>query len=153
MENLNAEQIKKALECCISGDDCTLCPLLDERSCPCVLNENVLALINSQEQRIKELTQMHEMLSESYDHLAKTKDELLAERSRLTEENEKIGIENFDLICKLSRIKEDTVKELRDKLLARKVSYGNISFKVVPIDDIEAICREMTGGDSNGKTD
>lgn len=62
MENLNAEQIKKALECCISGDDCTICPLRDEQSCPCVLNENALALIKSQEQRIKELTEENERL-------------------------------------------------------------------------------------------
>ena len=54
---LNAEQIKKALECCISGDDCTLCPLCDEQSCPCVLNENALSLI-------KELTEENERLRE-----------------------------------------------------------------------------------------
>ena len=52
---LNREQIIKALECCISGDDCTLCPLCDERSCPCVLNENALSLI-------KELTEENERL-------------------------------------------------------------------------------------------
>ena len=34
----------------------------------------------------------------------------------LTSENERIGIENFNLICKLSRIKEDTVREFAERL-------------------------------------
>ena len=115
---LNAEQIKKALECCASGTSavaCDGCPLrYEEGTCDDDSNyllRQALALIISQEQRIKELevelkamrgaansykmhitelTQAHEMLSESYDHLEKTKDELLAERSRLTEELQKL---------------------------------------------------------------
>lgn len=34
----------------------------------------------------------------------------------LSEENEKIGIENFDLVCELSRIKEDTVRKMQERL-------------------------------------
>ena len=52
---MEREQIIKALECCISGDDCTICPLFNEQSCPCVLNENALSLI-------KELTEENEIL-------------------------------------------------------------------------------------------
>ena len=44
--------------------------------------------LHDAEEKVKELTQANEMLSESYDHLEKTKDELLAERSRLILENE-----------------------------------------------------------------
>lgn len=114
---LNREQIIKALQCCRHSDSdekyCADCPYYAVKYCAAKISEDALALINSQEQRIKELTeerkdfeiralraeneatkykdryetakQAHEMLSESYDHLEKTKDELIAERSRLTE--------------------------------------------------------------------
>ena len=106
MENLiavNAETVKRALECCTRGrkskedrpcldcpyNECNIVGGTSERqtkgTCQGWLMKDALALINSQEQRIKELTQANEMLSESYDHLEKTKDELLAERSRPAE--------------------------------------------------------------------
>ena len=64
---LNAEQIKKALECCVKvggyrdAQICNDCPLSEKR-CAILLPENALALINSQEQRIKELTEENERL-------------------------------------------------------------------------------------------
>lgn len=112
---LNAEMIKKALECCVSLGGCQKCSYRERGSVTCMydLRSDALALINSQEQRIKELTeerkdfeiralraeneatkykdcyeiekQAREQLSESYDYLEKTKDELLSERSRLIE--------------------------------------------------------------------
>lgn len=69
------------------------------------------------------------------------------QKRELIEENERLGIENFDLICKLSRIKEDTVREFVERLKQRKVSYGNITFRVVPIDDIDQIAKEMLEGE------
>lgn len=53
MNKLNAEQIKMALECCISAGDCTFCPLRDVQSCPGVLEENALALICKYEKLIE----------------------------------------------------------------------------------------------------
>lgn len=44
--------------------------------------------------------------------------EALALIRELTEENEKIGIENFKLICSLSRIKEETVRKMQERLKA-----------------------------------
>lgn len=41
--------------------------------------------------------------------------------------------------------KADTVREMQEKLHAREVRYGNITFKVVPIDDIDQIAEEMIG--------
>jgi chromosome segregation ATPase len=61
----------------------------DDCRCMETISRNAISLI-------KELTQEHEMLSESCDHLEKTKDELLAERSRLTEE-----IERLEKLCAL----------------------------------------------------
>ena len=59
MENLNAETVKKALECCIGDDDCNRCPYWEGVDVNCFDNvkSDALALINSQEQRIKELTE------------------------------------------------------------------------------------------------
>jgi hydrogenase maturation factor HypF (carbamoyltransferase family) len=57
MENLNAEQIKKALECCKSPKltKCDGCPREKEDGhCMYRLNEDASALIKSQEQRIEE---------------------------------------------------------------------------------------------------
>lgn len=66
MENLNAKQIKKALECCRHSDSdeeyCADCPYRTVKYCAAKISENALALINSQEQRIKELTEENERL-------------------------------------------------------------------------------------------
>lgn len=67
MENLNAEQIIKALECCASEEYiCTQCPIdekiKDDCECGKVVARNALALITSQEQRVKELETESERL-------------------------------------------------------------------------------------------
>jgi hypothetical protein len=58
---LNAEQVKKALECCHSHSykNCPECPYNKDtkKACFMLLMEHSLALITSQEQRIKELTE------------------------------------------------------------------------------------------------
>lgn len=46
--------------------------------------------------------------------------EALALIRELTEEIEKLGIENFDLICELSRIKENTVRKMQERLNAER---------------------------------
>ena len=43
---LNAEKIKKDLECCVSGNNCTLCPYIEENGCASMLIETALSLIN-----------------------------------------------------------------------------------------------------------
>lgn len=56
--------------------------------------------LHDAEEKVRELTQANEQLSESYDHLEKTKDELIAERSRLIlkcQEAEKINKEKCTL--------------------------------------------------------
>ena len=54
MGNLNAEQIKGDLECCAYGD-CKDCTEYSNDSCGTKVLGGALELINSQEQRIKEL--------------------------------------------------------------------------------------------------
>lgn len=72
MENLNAEQIKKALECC-SSEGCEICPyqrMPTLANCVLFTMGNALALINSQEQRIKELGEENERLRAENEALA-----------------------------------------------------------------------------------
>jgi hypothetical protein len=62
MENLNAEAVKTALKCCggtLAG--CKECPNYNNRY-RCNIEADALTLINSQEQRIKELTEENEGL-------------------------------------------------------------------------------------------
>lgn len=54
MKNLNAEQIKEDIDNCIEGE-CELCSYYDQTACKEHLMHGALALITSQEQRIKKL--------------------------------------------------------------------------------------------------
>ena len=71
MENLNAENIKRGLECLNNkvDRDCDTCPIFWEarkspitHNCRHIILDAALALLNSQEQRIKELTEENERL-------------------------------------------------------------------------------------------
>ena len=76
MENLNAEQVKKGLECLNNkiDRDCNTCPIFWKvrkstvtQNCRHIILDATLALINSQEQRIKELTEENEGLYQTLD--------------------------------------------------------------------------------------
>lgn len=149
MEKLNAEQIIKALE-----------EMNMVGVSPFVIRKAISL--------IKELTQAHEMLSESYDHLEKTKDELLSERARLTEENERLHASCTELEKKyalavaereanvkgfskmLVVIHDDTVRKMQERLKA--VAYQSNDWShgehpmVVEVEDIDQIAEEMLEG-------
>ena len=65
----------------------------------------------------------------------------------LTEEKEKLGIENFDLICELSRIKEETVRKMQERLKERyKLPQSNEVSSVSPFqlhEDIDQTAKEL----------
>lgn len=80
------------------------------------------------------------------------------EKAKLTEENErlklapKIGsvsvpeaLEILNKYCEsgIKKAKADTVRKMQERLKERKVSYCTISFRVVPVDDIDQIAEEM----------
>ena len=97
--DLNAEQIKKALECCVT-DSCFSCPYDDVgvySQCVPTLLENALALINSQEQRIKELTEENEAWQKALitekENADKAYYELACEVENLRDENERLRAE------------------------------------------------------------
>lgn len=97
MENLNAETVKKALECCARGrkskddrpcldcayNECNLVGGTSERqttgTCQGWLMKDALALINSQEQRIKELTEENKKLKVEIDFSKELRKEIEAE--------------------------------------------------------------------------
>lgn len=92
------------------------------------LARNALALI-------KQLTQAHEMLSESYDALEKTKDELLAERSRLAEVNALQTITLIEFDKQVQRLTEENERlrvELRDE-----IAKGEMCAEVIKRQDKE----------------
>ena len=114
MENLNAEQIKKALECCHScneadGKNCGYRQKAEGVedlyiSCTNVLIADALALIISQGQRIKELT----------------------------EENERVKLEyaGFEAGAKhaVSFVKADTVRKMQERLIAEFRKDGRMNY-------------------------
>ena len=94
---LNAEQIKKALECCKTplASDCENCSYTGKRledgvyeGCVNCLVGDALALITSQEQRIKELTNDVEDWKDTAKYYRDGLAECQKEKTKLTEENE-----------------------------------------------------------------
>ena len=61
MQIVNAEQIKTNIEACIERE-CENCSYCEQTACKETMLCDTLALINSQEQRIKELTEENERL-------------------------------------------------------------------------------------------
>lgn len=170
---LNAETVKKALECCTIGD-CYPCPYGNiGAGCRDKMNGDALTLIF-------ELTEKSNNFEQAYDCMHSACRELSSKCDRLTEENEvwqmqlisqeeKAGKAYYELACEvedlraeneklahsctkltqnLHECKTDTVRKMQERLHSRKVSYGNITFRVVSIDEIDQIAKEMLEGDN-----
>ena len=147
---LNAEQIKKALECCISGDDCTICPLCDEQSCPCVLNENALSLI-------KELTEKVEIYRPELGEVRVALAEANNDKKKLTEENKRLNASCTELTqcCtkletlykieskRVDTAKADTVKKMQERLLKEFVYYNGQVFGAIGASTVDYVTKEM----------
>ena len=98
---LNAEQIKKALECCQfrhikkNCDECKYHRWI-EPACRDLICQDALTLINSQEQKIKELTEEFEKIKNvkyifsTVDYCSDDLANALKENKRLIEENESL---------------------------------------------------------------
>lgn len=137
MENLNAEQVKKALECCADCGNCKECPYdgmpytSSKDRCTYNLTRDALALINSQEQRIKELTEENANLHAS-----------------CTEFERKCASLNDE--C--AKAKADAVREMQKKIKARKFTHKNFG-DLVYVEDIDQIAKEIAEGErSDGCT-
>ena len=104
---MNRDNVIKALEWCIQSESCEYCSYKDDVDV-CSIKSDALALI-------KELTEEVESWKKECASRTTVYCELHSKCEKLTEENEKLGIENFDLICELSRIKENTVREFAER--------------------------------------
>lgn len=130
MENLNAEIVKKALECCVSRGGCQKCSYRERGSVTCMyeLRNDALALINSQEQRIRELTE---------------------ENERLREQNERYAeLEEGCYVTGYKNIKADTVRQMQERLQAYFGTYV-LGYKIPLSEALKAvnqIAKEMLEG-------
>jgi hypothetical protein len=113
MENLNAEQVKKALECCYMqelehNENCPECPYTDlYPNCSEYLGKDALALINKQETEYNELYELLQTCkadSEAYRSYSKT----------LEKENE--GLKNLldESFEAQNTVKADTVRKMQE---------------------------------------
>ena len=174
---LNAEQIKKALECCAANDGCVgeECPYYSN----CIFGitriyKDALALINSQEQRIKELAEEIKDLTETVEVRGKVVEQLQILTNEIEEDNRKLTEENEQLrnrvVCnvvipdeKLEEIKNeclerveldikaiqtDTVRKMQERLKAASHIESTITgyrYSVVDVAEIDQIAKEMLG--------
>ena len=132
MENLNAEQIIKALECCIVNDwnstKCNECPIYNGGGgCIDELKEATLTLINSQERKIKELENRLKECENGYEgtlYLDRCKLHDAEQKIKeLTEKNEEYNTLIFQqslfinkLIKGVEEVKTNTVQRLKAEL-------------------------------------
>ena len=180
MENLNAEQVNKALELCLANDvcdsSCEICPYTDNmKNCMDEMLRDVLALINSQEQKIKELTEENEkltikmnaygltaknlgeenerLLARNFD-LAEKGEKVVIAYKKLSEENERLKAENEMLLniknLNIDKVIADTVRKMQErvkKCLSDKPSLFTQQRYIV-VDVIDQIAKEMLEGDN-----
>ena len=93
---MDNNDIKKALECCTKGS-CAQCPQFKRVPCQIPLMKNALALITSQEQRIKELAAKVAKWEEECDLRGDMWCKLNEENKKLTEENARLKGRNEHL--------------------------------------------------------
>lgn len=130
MENLNAEQVKKALECWASGNACegSRCELFEisPDTCDRWLGRNALALITSQEQRIKELTEENERLK--------------AQKYYIHSDG------RIEMIPTVESVRADTVRKMLERLKADAVAVQYHPGKIgvfVGVGNIDDAAREI----------
>jgi chromosome segregation ATPase len=165
MENLNAEQIKKALECCAADDGCVgeECPYYANcQFCITRISKDALALITSQEQRIKELAEKVENYRNELGEVRFALAEANNDRKELTEENERLHASCTELTqcctkletlykieCKrVDTVKADTVRKLAESI---KLEFYKEFDEIIPsimADRIDQIAKEMLEGEN-----
>lgn len=118
---LNAEQIKKALELCTTTDDCVGCPYLIRRGngaiLPCTIDADALALI-------KQLTEENERLKQTITQLGKNNDEI----ARV-----------YPLAIK--EAKANTVREMQERIKTRCIKSG--IYPAIVARAIDQVAKEM----------
>lgn len=154
MENLNAEHIKRGLECCTNGGRCLDCQYdkcnsLTKEGCMASHMRDALALINSQEQRIKEL----EAETKRLESLCVSKDIIIGD---LSKENERLRADCakganalIEEMQKNRTIEADTVRKMQERFIAEidQTPNANEHFIKAWKSKIDQIAREMLEGE------
>lgn len=148
MENLNAEQIIKALECCASGSGISACesgcPLWDKDKPECIDDsEYILKLALA---LIKELTEENEKLY----HLV---DDKIQEIKKLTEENEKLKAQKYyihsdgriEMVPTVESVRSDTVRKMHFEIQQRCIKRG--IYPLLVGYTLDQVAYEITGDD------
>ena len=159
---LNREQIQNDFYKCLIGE-CHLCTYYTRKDCKHQLMSKVVALINEQERKIKELTEGKYDIECSYNSLKKDNERLHATRTELTrvqEENERLRAENeiksqkraniFEITNAFERGRTDGVRKMQERIKAEKFHHKNFGY-LVYLADIDRIAKEMLeeGGNKN----
>ena len=146
MENLNAEQVKKALEWCYAEATCSECPY--QKICFEVsqwqIMKDALALINSQEQRIKELTEVNDILEKTCANLSEGMHNLRDNCEKLSIENERLYANRKD---HFNRAQRNAILAMQERLNAWATVVleprTHLDYLAVPVSKIEKIAKEM----------
>ena len=125
MENLNAEQVKKALGCCINRSCGVDCPYYDAEICTLDIMRDALALINSQEQRIKELTEENEKLS--------------AQKYYIHSDG------RIEMVPTVESVRSDTVRKMHFEIQQRCIKRG--IYPLLVGYTVDQVAYEITGDD------
>lgn len=150
MSELNREQIKQTLKIyadTISPSRCAVCSWAEilKGLCEPLLFEHTISLIEKQDEQIFQLENRLKECENGYEgtlHLERCKLHDAEQKVKdLTEQNEKIGIENFNLVCELSRIKEDSVRKMQEEARQRCFMVGEEEF--VALYDLDQIAKEI----------
>lgn len=127
---LNAEQIKKALECCVSGycfrDGCPLCENAgddDIQKCTSELARNTLALIKELTEENKWRKEQYLSMVDSHNRACDTYMTVLVERDNLLIENERLRDTAYRLECEVHRERADTVRKFAEMLTEAAKHY------------------------------
>ena len=163
---MEREQIKKALECCLANDICdSKCGECQYKStgaeCMDWMLRDALALINSQEQRIGELTEENTALFARNLDLAEKGEQVVIAYKKLSEENEGLRYDvqaiddgwakNYEEMQEqlVASVKADTVRKMQERL--KKEAYPfpcaiGVEY-AVPYCKVDQIAKEMLEGE------
>lgn len=163
MVEINREQIIKALEIHTGILDmpCEECPYncdAHDEICLDVLTKDALALINSQEQRINELTEENERLTRLANLRQRDLDNANDLLFKVEDENERLKAQKYyihsddriEMIPTVESVRADTVRTMQERLKADAVTIQDHTGKlgvVVGVGNIDDVAREMLEGE------
>lgn len=140
---LNAEQIKKALEICGNEelDTCKGCPYAEDyTNCNELIAKAALFLITSQEQRIKELSEEAESWRIDAENYRNERDELRTENNVLSDQIDQIVKDLEEIIDYAIEAKKkerrDTVIKMRELIKERCENLFSGLDACIIIDDV-----------------